>query len=274
MVAMSRGSSVGWGRVCDRVRVVKSYRRSLRVTVRPENADARNRWPTRAAIESISRPSTARSVRSRSNVSSCDTDFTPRSGTTCRSSSARASAYSPAPWAFPDNATRSVSDLAARSATVLTPTWCRRSAVAGPTPPRRVTGNGWRTPSSVPGATTTRPSGFCRSEPILAISLDVPMPTDPARPRAAAGRRGDPVLELPAEFRHTRDGQVVSLAGGQVDVGLVQGRRLDQGRQLAQQGHDDIGGPPVRGEPAAEERRPRGAPAPRLRRRHRRPGTV
>src|SRR3712207_7326907 len=35
--AISRASSVGCGSVCDRVMVVKSYRRSLRVTVRPEN---------------------------------------------------------------------------------------------------------------------------------------------------------------------------------------------------------------------------------------------
>ncbi|WRL63755.1 hypothetical protein U6N30_29610 [Blastococcus brunescens] len=152
--------------------------------MRPEKADVCSRLPTRAAIESISRPSTSRSVRSRSKVSSCDTDFTPRSGTTGRSSSARASAYNPDPCALPARATRSGSDFAARSPTVFTPIWCSRSAVAGPTPPRRVTGSGCSTSSSHPGGTTTSPSGFCRSEPIFAMSFDVPIPTEPVTPRS------------------------------------------------------------------------------------------
>ena len=73
--------------------------------------------------------------------------------------------------------------------TVRTPT----VAAAPPSPdrrrPSRVTGRGCSTSSSSPVATTTRPSGLSRSEPILAISFEVPTPTEPVTPPVAAAIR-------------------------------------------------------------------------------------
>ena len=43
--------------------------------------------------------------------------------------------------------------------------------------------------SSVPGATTVRPSGLSSSEAILATSLEEPMPTDAVRPPVAVRMR-------------------------------------------------------------------------------------
>ena len=51
------------------------------------------------------------------------------------------------------------------------------------------------------------------------------MPTEPGD---AAGGLGDPLLQGPPDRGHALDRQVVAVTGGEVDVGLVQRRRLDQ----------------------------------------------
>ncbi|MCA2219560.1 hypothetical protein [Jidongwangia harbinensis] len=70
------------------------------------------------------------------------------------------------------------------------PARCNRCAVAGPTPPNRFTGSGSNTATSCPAGTTVNPSGLRNSEPIFAISFDVPTPlepvTHPSPPRSAA----------------------------------------------------------------------------------------
>jgi hypothetical protein len=52
----------------------------------------------------------------------------------------------------------------------------------GPMPQSARTGSGARNCASVPGGTTTRPSGFSLSEAILAMVLLVPTPIDTVRP--------------------------------------------------------------------------------------------
>ena len=52
------------------------------------------------------------------------------------------------------------------------------AAVDGPTPHRREIGSGARNAASLPGSTTTRPSGLRRSLAILATSLVEATPTE------------------------------------------------------------------------------------------------
>ena len=61
---------------------------------------------------------------------------------------------------------------------VRTPNSARIEAVLAPTPQSREMGRGARNPASVPGATTTSPSGFSRSDATLATSLVVATPTE------------------------------------------------------------------------------------------------
>ena len=61
-------------------------------------------------------------------------------------------------------------------------------AVILPTPQRRETGKGARNTASVPGPTTTRPSGFWRSEATLAMNLFEATPTDATSPTSARMR--------------------------------------------------------------------------------------
>jgi hypothetical protein len=72
---------------------------------------------------------------------------------------------------------------------VVTPTRRSRSAVAGPTPGITLTDSGASSSSSVPGSTTTSPSGLRRSLAIFAISFDVPIPTDPVSPPVTSRTR-------------------------------------------------------------------------------------
>ena len=65
-----------------------------------------------------------------------------------------------------------------------------RSAVAGPTPGITVTCIGRSRSCSVPGATTTRPSGLSRSLATLAMNFEVPMPTDAVSPPVTSWTRG------------------------------------------------------------------------------------
>ena len=71
----------------------------------------------------------------------------------------------------------------------VTPSRRSRSAVAGPTPGMTVTCIGRSRSCSMPGATTTRPSGLSRSLAILAISFEEPMPTEPVTPPVTSSTR-------------------------------------------------------------------------------------
>ncbi len=77
----------------------------------------------------------------------------------------------------------------ARSPTVFTRCRSSRFLVAGPTPQSRVTGSGWRNSSSVPGSTTSMPSGFAMSLASFASSFVVAAPTDAVSPVSARIRR-------------------------------------------------------------------------------------
>ncbi len=61
--------------------------------------------------------------------------------------------------------------------------------VAGPTPQRRETGSGARNAASVPGSTTSTPSGLARSLASLARNLVEATPTDRHSPLSASTRR-------------------------------------------------------------------------------------
>ena len=81
------------------------------------------------------------------------------------------------------------------------PTRRSRSAVAGPTPGITVTCIGRSRSRSVPGATTTRPSGLSRSLATLAMNFDVPMPTEAVSPPVASAT---PAAQLLRERGHRR----------------------------------------------------------------------
>ncbi len=81
---------MAWGRVADRVEVLKSCCRTLIVTVRAKLRPSASRPVTRSVIIASSAASLMGSVTSTSNVSSADTLLASRSTSTSRSSSARA----------------------------------------------------------------------------------------------------------------------------------------------------------------------------------------
>ena len=92
---------------------------------------------------------------------------------------------------------------------------------------------------------------------------------DADRAAEAAGHLGDVGLELPRDDGDALDRDVVDVRGREVDEGLVERQRLDQGGQLPQQLHHRAAGRPVGVEPAGEVRRV-GAACARLAGRHRR----
>ncbi len=109
---------------------------------------------------------------------------------------------------------------------VCTPDRRSRSAVAGPTPGMTVTLIGRRRSCSVPGGTTTSPSGLSRSLATLAMNFEVPMPTLAVRPPDTSCTRWRSSSANAVTRRDVVRGQV---AGGEVDERLVQRERLDQG---------------------------------------------
>ena len=66
------------------------------------------------------------------------------------------------------------------------PTRRSRSAVAGPTPGMTVTCIGRSSSCSVPGGTTTSPSGLSRSLATLAMNFELPIPTEAVSPPVAS----------------------------------------------------------------------------------------
>ena len=113
---------------------------------------------------------------------------------------------------------------AASSPTVCTPSAASLRSVAGPTPHRRRAGSGWRNSSSVPGSTTSRPSGLARSLASLASSLVVATPD-------RDGEAGVGAHLLADGGRERWPGTVQAPAhAGDVEERLVQRDGLDQGR--------------------------------------------
>ena len=120
--------------------------------------------------------------------------------------------------------------IAARSPIVATPKSRSAAAVCGPTPHRREIGSGARKAASSPGGTTTRPSGFRRSEAILATSLVAATPTDAVSSQLALDRVLDPAGDrraVPEQGARRRD----------VEERLVDRDRLHERREPPEDRH-------------------------------------
>ncbi len=169
---MGSARSVGSGSVRCRVTVWKPLSRTFTWTVDARTPPARSRDATPSDRARSVRSITSTSTVSTSKVCSWLTDFAAASPVTGDGSMPRARSCSVAPWA-PRRRTRTSTGSTARSPIVRTPCSARTTRVCSPTPHRRRIGSGARKAASSPGRTTTRPSGFRRSEAILATSLVV-----------------------------------------------------------------------------------------------------
>ncbi len=123
------------------------------------------------------------------------------------------------PCALPTSRTSSSRLTDSRSATVWIPTRRSRSAVAGPTPGMTVTCIGRSSSCSVPGGTTTRPSGLSRSLATLAMNFEVPIPTAGGQAAGGLGHAGAQLLGEGGHGRHVEVGEPGRL---EVDEGLVE----------------------------------------------------
>ena len=116
------------------------------------------------------------------------------------------------------------------------------------------TGSGCRNASSVPGSTTSRPSGFARSLASLARSFVVATPTDAVSPVSARMRAAQELRAIsgpvPSEPPCT----------GHVEERLVERDRLDERRDVAQDRHHLRARLRVRVEARREEHRVRARP--------------
>ena len=108
-----------------------------------------------------------------------------RAGSTSRGLSPSASGRVCAAPASPSSASSVPAPAAARLPMVANPASRSRSAVFGPTPHIRSTGNGARNAATSSG-TTTRPSGLSRSLAIFAANLHGATPAEAARPSLGA----------------------------------------------------------------------------------------
>ena len=107
----------------------------------------------------------------------------------------------------------------------------QRRRVLAPTPHRRSIASGARNSASVPAGTTTSPSGFFRSEAILATSRLAATPTDAV---SSTSSRMACLI-----FRPTSSPVPNSASrAGQVQERLVDRERLDERREPAQDVHD------------------------------------
>ena len=223
--------SVGEGRVVERLRVVKSCSRTLIVTVRPERPLLRSRSATLAGLAG-EQPLHQLAVGQVGVVGALDAD---RLGLPLRDDRRGRRRRGPARTGrrrapCPISRTSSSRLTRSSSATVWMPARRSRSAVAGPTPGMTVTCIGRSRSCSVPGATTTRPSGLSRSLATLAMNLELPMPTDAVSPPVASVHAGPQVLGERRDGRYLEVGEAGAL---EVDEGLVERQRLDQRGDLA-----------------------------------------
>ena len=121
------------------------------------------------------------SGRSRGNVFSAPTDLRSCSVITSRSSWPFAISHSSRPRE-PNRASSRSTGACARSPTVRNPASASAFSELGPIPQSARVGSGARNAASVPGGTTTSPSGFFASDAILATVLFVPTPIETVRP--------------------------------------------------------------------------------------------
>jgi len=106
--------------------------------------------------------------------------------------------------------------------------------VAGPTPQSRDTGNGAKNICSVPGSTTSTPSGLARSLASFARNLVDAAPTDRQRPASSSTRprivvamsRGSPSMRrAPATSRNASSMESCSTSG-EIDASTDMTSRL------------------------------------------------
>ncbi len=159
--------------------------------------------------------SAARSVRSRSNVSSVEIEMRSASSSRSRGSRPRARSRSSRPTWPGSTARSSASERSARPPIVATPAAASRSSARGPTPGRMRVGSGARKRASRPGGTTVMPPGLRRSDATLHTTFDVETPSEhvsDVAPRtatctASAIRRAcanDPITEPRSRYPSSR----------------------------------------------------------------------
>ena len=224
----------GAGRVVDRLSVVKSCRRTLMVTVRPERpllAQPRGDLAGLAGQQALhQRPVGQVGVVGALDAHRLGLALGLDRPVVLGPGQARGAR---APCARPSSRTSSSRLTASRSATVWIPARRSRSAVAGPTPGMTRHVHRAQQVQLGAGGTTTRPSGLSRSLATLAMNLEVPTPTEAVSPPVASRHpRPQPLGERGHASGTSGSGRS---ARGQVDEGLVERQRLDQRRDLAQQ---------------------------------------
>ena len=131
-------------------------------------------------------PSSARSTRSVSKVSSTEIDLVSRSGSTARSSRAYARSVSDWACARPTTWASSSTENPCNSPTRWIPIRCSFSWVTGPTPGMTLTFSPRNISTSVPGSTMWQPSGLPSSEATLARNFDDAIPTEEVIPPVTA----------------------------------------------------------------------------------------
>ena len=104
---------------------------------------------------------------------------------------------------------------------------CSLSAVFAPTPQSRRTGSGCRNANSRSGGTSSSPSGLASWLATLARNLVRAMPTVMGRPTRSRTCRPQPGRDLHRRARHPAQ-------PADVEEGLVDRQRLDQGRGVAE----------------------------------------
>jgi len=208
--------------VCDRVARVKSSKRSRRTTVRPTRWAARRRRHTRST-SATSDSSTSPAGLGRLPSARCaPIERRRRPTSTGRGSRLWARAWRCRPPAGPSIATSADSGSSATSPTVWTPRACSLSAVTGPTPHNRRTGNGCRNASSPSGGTTSSPSGLATALATLARNFVRATPTvigsptrrcTSARSRTAISRGVPAMRHSPATSRNASSMDKPSTSG-------------------------------------------------------------
>ena len=175
---------------------------------------------------------------------------------TRRGSRLCASAWMWRPAARPSSSTSARSSAPATSRTVARPAARSLREVTGPTPQRYSMGRGWRKPSSLPGGTTSRPSGFATALATFARNLVRATPTVIGSPTLAPHLAAQPARDLLGRAEHR-------LHPARVEERLVDRERLDHRRGLLEDLEHGLAGLGVGGHPGRHDHRLR-APPPSL----------
>ncbi len=230
-------AEVANGSVRERVARPKSSNRSRSTTVRPVRPAAR----MRAVMRSIRLTTTAsisagdRAPPARPKARWAPTDRRRAPVVTRRQSMLRDSANSRRPIAAPTSDASIGSLSSATSATVAMPWAPNRSAVLGPTPHNRLTGNGCRNASSRSGGTSSSPSGLASRLATLARNFVRAMPTvmgSPTRARTSARSRSAMATGVPRSRRRPPTSRNASSTESGSTIG-VQSRNTSNTSALA-----------------------------------------